>query len=184
MRVELHWCSSAPFLSRPAHHLHPTWQNCISTRSLSFPRQFSWCQQVKFSISFLEIFICGLKVMSTTTSRHANFIIRLIERPFRNRKNAFYFTSKILVVLEILIFLYFFLPLAAFLLENLTEIETSWHDVRELHDIFKIQNICNLIGGNSMHIFGISNCCSENISGMWNTGKWGEIYKTFEFILT
>ena len=108
MRVELHWCSSAPFLSRPAYHLHPTWQNCISTRSLSFPWQFSWCQQVKFSISFLEIFICGLKVMSTTTSRHANFIIRLIERPFRNRKNAFYFTSKILVVLEILIFFVFF----------------------------------------------------------------------------
>ena len=105
--------------------------------------------------------------MSTTTSRHASFIIRSIERPFRNRKNAFYFTSKILVVLEILIFfVFFFLPLAAFLLENLTEIEASLHDVRELHDTFKMQNICNLIGGNSMHIFGIFNCCGENISGM------------------
>ena len=47
-----------------------------------------------------------------------------------------------------------------------------------------MQNICNLIGWNSVHISDIFNCYSANINGMWNARKWGGIYKTFESILT
>ena len=48
----------------------------------------------------------------------------------------------------------------------------------------KMKNICNLIGWNSVHIFDSFNCFSGNINGMWNARKLGEIYKTFEFILS
>ena len=50
--------------------------------------------------------------------------------------------------------------------------------------IEKMQNICNLIGWNSLHISNIFNCYSTNINGMWDERKWGRIYQTFEFILT
>ena len=50
--------------------------------------------------------------------------------------------------------------------------------------IVKVQNICNLIGWNSVHISDIFNCYRANINGMWNAGKRGGIYKTFEFALT
>ena len=46
------------------------------------------------------------------------------------------------------------------------------------------QNICNLIGWNSVHIFDIFNYYRANINGMWNTEKLGGIHKTFEFTLT
>ena len=48
----------------------------------------------------------------------------------------------------------------------------------------KIENICNLIGCNSVHSFDIFNCYRANINGVWNAGKLGGIYETFEFILT
>ena len=47
-----------------------------------------------------------------------------------------------------------------------------------------MQNICNLIGWNSVHIFDIFNYYRANINGMWNAEKLGGIYKTFEFTLT
>ena len=47
-----------------------------------------------------------------------------------------------------------------------------------------MQNICNLIGWNSMDIFDISNYCRADINGMWNAEKLGGIYKIFEFTLT
>ena len=50
--------------------------------------------------------------------------------------------------------------------------------------IVKIQNICNLIGWNRVHISDIFNCFSANTNGMWNKRKLGGIHKTFEFILT
>ena len=50
--------------------------------------------------------------------------------------------------------------------------------------IVKMQNICNLIGWNSVHIFDIFNCYRANINGKRNAGKLGTIYKTFEFTLT
>ena len=37
-----------------------------------------------------------------------------------------------------------------------------------------MQNICNLTGWNSMHIFDISNYYRANINGMWNVEKLGE----------
>ena len=43
-----------------------------------------------------------------------------------------------------------------------------------------MQNICNLIGWNSMHIFDIFNYHHANITGMWNAEMLGGIYKTFE----
>ena len=47
------------------------------------------------------------------------------------------------------------------------------------------QNICNLIGWNSVHIFDIFNYYYRaNINEMWNAKKLGEVYKTFEFTLT
>ena len=45
--------------------------------------------------------------------------------------------------------------------------------------IVKMQNICNLISWNSVHISDIFNCYSANINGMWNARKHGGIYKTF-----
>ena len=50
--------------------------------------------------------------------------------------------------------------------------------------IVKVQNICNLIGWNSVHISDIFNCYHANINGMLNAGKLGGIYKTFIFTLT
>ena len=50
--------------------------------------------------------------------------------------------------------------------------------------VVKMQNICNLIGWKSMYIFDIFNWYRGNINGMWNAGKLGDIYKTFEFTLT
>ena len=50
--------------------------------------------------------------------------------------------------------------------------------------IVKVQNICNLIGWNSVHISDIFNCYRANINGMWNAGKLGGIYTTFKFTLT
>ena len=50
--------------------------------------------------------------------------------------------------------------------------------------IVKMQNICNLIGWNSVHIFDIFNCYHANINGMWNTEKQDGIHKTFECALT
>ena len=47
-----------------------------------------------------------------------------------------------------------------------------------------IQNIGNLIGWNSVHIFDIFNHYCADINGMWNAEKLGGIYKTFEFTLT
>ena len=47
-----------------------------------------------------------------------------------------------------------------------------------------MQNICNLIGWNSVHIFDIFNYYCANINGMWNAEKLGGIYKIFEFTLT
>ena len=48
-----------------------------------------------------------------------------------------------------------------------------------------MQNICNLIGWNSVHIFDIFNYYYRaNINGMWNAKKLGELYKTFELTLT
>ena len=41
--------------------------------------------------------------------------------------------------------------------------------------IVKMQNICNLIGWNSVHIFDIFNCFRANINGIWNAGKLGGI---------
>ena len=40
-----------------------------------------------------------------------------------------------------------------------------------------MQNICNLIGWNSVHIFDIFNYYRANINGMWNAKKLGEVYK-------
>ena len=40
----------------------------------------------------------------------------------------------------------------------------------------KMQNICNFIGRNRVHIY-IFNCYSA-ITGMWNARKQGGIYKT------
>ena len=42
--------------------------------------------------------------------------------------------------------------------------------------IVKMQNICNLIGWNSVHISDIFNCYRANINGMWNARKLGGIY--------
>ena len=50
--------------------------------------------------------------------------------------------------------------------------------------IVKMQNICNLIGWNSVYVFDIFNCYRANSNGKWNTGKLRGIYKTFEFIFT
>ena len=50
--------------------------------------------------------------------------------------------------------------------------------------IVKMENICNFIGWNSVHTFDIFNCYRANNNGMWNAGKLGGIYKTFEFTLT
>ena len=50
--------------------------------------------------------------------------------------------------------------------------------------IIIMQNICNLIGWNSVHIFGIFNYYRANINRMRNTKKLGGIYKTFKFTLT
>ena len=50
--------------------------------------------------------------------------------------------------------------------------------------IVKVQNICNLIGWNSVHISDMFNCYRPNINGMWNAGKLDGIYKTFKFTLT
>ena len=43
-----------------------------------------------------------------------------------------------------------------------------------------MQYICNLIGWNSVHIFGIFNYYRANINGMWNAEKLGRIYKTWK----
>ena len=53
-----------------------------------------------------------------------------------------------------------------------------------LPPIVKMQNICSMIGWNSVHISDIFNCYCANINGLWNARKLGGIYKTFEFILT
>ena len=45
-----------------------------------------------------------------------------------------------------------------------------------------MQNISNLIGWNSVHIFDIFNYYRANINGMWNAEKLDG--KTFEFALT
>ena len=50
--------------------------------------------------------------------------------------------------------------------------------------IIVMQNVCNLIGWNSMNILGFFNYYRANINGMWNAEKLGGIYKTFEFTLT
>ena len=42
-----------------------------------------------------------------------------------------------------------------------------------------MQNICNLIGWNSVYISDIFNYYRENINGMWRAGKLDGIYKTF-----
>ena len=47
-----------------------------------------------------------------------------------------------------------------------------------------MQNIGNLFGWNSVHIFDIFNYYLANINGMWNAKKLSGIYKTFEFTLT
>ena len=39
-----------------------------------------------------------------------------------------------------------------------------------------MQNICNLIGWNSVHISDIFNSYRSNINGMWNAVKLGGIY--------
>ena len=54
----------------------------------------------------------------------------------------------------------------------------------ELMLIVKMQNICNLIVLNSVHISDTFNYYRANIYGMWNAGKLGGIYKTFKFSLT
>ena len=41
--------------------------------------------------------------------------------------------------------------------------------------IVKMQNIFNLIGWNSVHIFDIFNCYRANINGMWNARNLGGI---------
>ena len=48
-----------------------------------------------------------------------------------------------------------------------------------MYIIVKMQNICNFIGWNSVHISDTFNCYRANINGMWNAGKLGGIYKTF-----
>ena len=50
--------------------------------------------------------------------------------------------------------------------------------------IVKMQNIRNLISGNSVDISDTSNCYSENISGMLNARKLDGVYKIFKLILT
>ena len=50
--------------------------------------------------------------------------------------------------------------------------------------IVKVQNICNLIGWNSVHISDMFNYYRPNINGMWNAGKLDGIHKTFKFTLT
>ena len=50
--------------------------------------------------------------------------------------------------------------------------------------IANMQNICFLIGWNSVHISDIFDCYSADVNGMWNAKKRGGMYKTFEFILT
>ena len=47
-----------------------------------------------------------------------------------------------------------------------------------------MQNICNLTGWNSVHVFDIFNYYRANINGMGNAEKLGRIYKIFEFTLT
>ena len=47
--------------------------------------------------------------------------------------------------------------------------------IRVKNFIVKMQNICDFIGWNSMHIFNMFNCYRANINGMWNAGKLGEI---------
>ena len=39
-----------------------------------------------------------------------------------------------------------------------------------------MQNICDLTGWNSVHIFDIFNYYRANINGMWNGGKLAENY--------
>ena len=50
--------------------------------------------------------------------------------------------------------------------------------------ILIMQNICNLIGWNSVHVFDIFNYYRANINGMGNAEKLGRIYKIFQFTLT
>ena len=50
--------------------------------------------------------------------------------------------------------------------------------------VVKIKNVCNSFGWESIDISDIFNCYSANINETRNARKQGEIYKTFEFILT
>ena len=50
--------------------------------------------------------------------------------------------------------------------------------------IIIMQNICNLTGCNSVHIFDIFHYHCANINRMWNAEKLGGIYKRFELTLT
>ena len=50
--------------------------------------------------------------------------------------------------------------------------------------IAKMQNICNLIGWNSVHISDVLNCYRENdTNGMWNAWKLGGIIFEFKHFL-
>ena len=42
-----------------------------------------------------------------------------------------------------------------------------------LYFIVKTQNICDLIGWNSVNISDVFNCNSANINGIWNARKQG-----------
>ena len=58
--------------------------------------------------------------------------------------------------------------------------QSYWHGVIKWF-IVKMQNIYNLIGWNSVHIFDISNRYCENINGMWKARKVGGL--TFKLTL-
>ena len=60
-----------------------------------------------------------------------------MERPFRLKKNVFYFTSKALFVLESLNVLYFFLLLSVNLLAEEVDEKRHFNGVKKFHEAMK-----------------------------------------------
>ena len=67
---------------------------------------------------------------------------------------------------------------------RLLELESTTSAWWLCHFIVKMQNICNLIDWNSVHISGMFNYYRANINGMWKARKLDGIYKKFESTLT
>ena len=44
-----------------------------------------------------------------------------------------------------------------------------------------MQNVCNMIGWNSVHTFDFFNCYRANINGMWNTRKLGGTWYMYKY---